>query len=143
MELDQVLSEINSPVIGATALWDPWDASPPTLVIMPSVFRPIQLLQLVVVFAVHCGKLKDLLAEFKGERNKGREGVKHGWSHNGRRGRDGDEKEGDPSHRSNFSAVVAPMSRASVHRYAAEQLFLLKFSSSESILVVYSVTAVE
>jgi len=55
----------------------------------------------------------------------------------------GDEKEGDPSHRSNFSAVVAPMSRASVHRYAAEQLFLLKFSSSESILVVYSVTAVE
>jgi len=53
----------------------------------------------------------------------------------------GDEKEGDPSHRSNFSAVVAPMSRASVHRYAAEQLFLLKFSSSESILVVYSVTA--
>jgi len=106
---------------------------------MPSVFRPIQLLQLVVVFAVHCGKLTDLLAEFKGERNKGREGVKHGWSHNGEGM--GDEKEGDPSHRSNFSAVVAPMSRASVHRYAVEQLFLLNFSSSESILVVYSVTA--
>ena len=62
------------------------------------------------------GASADLLAEFKGrwKEEQERECVKHGWSNNGRRGRDGGKKErGSTStpHEvpSNFSAVVVPM----------------------------------
>jgi len=46
-------------VIGAATLCDPWDASLPTLWRSwgPTVFGPLQFLQLAIVFAVHCGRL--------------------------------------------------------------------------------------
>ena len=59
--------------IGATALWDQWDASPPTSEIVgaPSVFSPLQLLQLVTILRCALRKAyrasRDFLAEFKGE----------------------------------------------------------------------------
>jgi len=65
--------------------------------------------------ARHYRKLPPVfLVKFKGRRIEeyGREWVKHGWSNNGRRGRDGGGKGRGSTPRgvpSNFSAVVAPM----------------------------------
>ena len=66
----------------------------------PSIFGPLQLLQLAAIFAVHCGKLT----------------VKHGWSNSGRRGTDAGRKgrgsitpEVPPTF---FSCAYAPASEA-------------------------------
>jgi len=66
--------------MGATALWDPWDASPPTLEIVgPSVFGPVQLIATVFFFARQLGQLRNsppnLLAVFKGRRRGVGKGV--------------------------------------------------------------------
>jgi len=70
--------------MGATALCDPWDAYPPTLEITgtgPSVFGPLQLLQLAVIFRCKLWKdFPDIPAEIKGRRKEeyaGREWVEH------------------------------------------------------------------
>ena len=86
--------------IGATALWDQWVASPPTMEIVGTecIWSP-------PIFATGCRFRRslweaqcstDLLAEFKGEGKKSRE--EDGWSNNGRRGRDGGGKGRDPPH---------------------------------------------
>jgi len=83
--------------IGATAPWDPWDASPPTFEVMALMGTKWS----HPTFATGChfrwvlweayGACPDLIAKFKERRKEeeGREWVKHGWSTNGRRGRDG------------------------------------------------------
>jgi len=66
--------------MGATTLWDPWDASRPALEITgtPSVFGRLQLLQLAVVFRSalwEAGSAStDLSAGFKVEGKKSSEG---------------------------------------------------------------------
>jgi len=70
--------------IGATTIKNLWDASPPTVLITgPSVFAFLQLLQLAVIFAGHCGKLTVLpqtfFAIFKGRRKEGK-GMVETWA---------------------------------------------------------------
>ena len=111
--------------IGATTIKNLWDASPPTVLIMgPSVFGFLQLLQLAVIFAGHCGKLTVLpqtsLLYSRGEGKKGREWLKLGRSSSVWWGRDGGGKESGsasnaPEVPSNFTAVVAPVTGYRVH----------------------------
>ena len=56
----------------------------------PSVFGPLQLLGLVVIFAGQYGELSALRTNLAGEKRQEREWLKlEGWINKGRRGRDG------------------------------------------------------
>ena len=86
--------------IRATTLWDPWDASPPTLEIVGTkcIFGPLQLLQPAVIFRwalreAYIVLPQTSLLNLRGRKDKwGREWVKHRCSYNGRRGRGGGGK---------------------------------------------------
>jgi len=108
--------------IGATILWDPWDASPPTLEIMRTncIWSPPAFAtgcHFVVVRC--CGKQTSLVKLSRGEKERrvGKvmgETLKHAITINERRGRDGGWKGRGSAYTarevpSNFSAVVASM----------------------------------
>jgi len=77
-------------------LWRSWDQ----VNLIPSNFCKAVIFSLGTVESLQCSP--ELLTEFsvRSKEEQGQKWVKHGWSNNGRRGRDGEEQEGDhkPSH---------------------------------------------
>ena len=93
-------SDNNDAAIDATALWDPWDASPPTLQIVatkyiwpPATFATDSFFYSLAACAAYQISRASLLAVFKGEQKRG---VDRGTGEIGEWGNgDGSEEEGN------------------------------------------------